>query len=157
MAIYFYNVNDEHGYMSNFSLYGIRFQGVYWKTSEHFYQAQKFTDSKVISEIINADTPLEAAIIAHSNEKKVVKNWLQIRDKAMYLTIQLKFSQNDDIREKLLLTRYEILVENSCDDYYWGCGLTKDGKNQLGKTLMLYRDIGIYMDIRSRKYINNLV
>lgn len=144
MTIYFYNLYEKHGYLSNFAAYSFYADGAYWRTSEHYYQMQKFTDPSLIRAICNAPTPLEAAIIAHSNNNKVVEYWMQVRDKAMYAAIELKFSQNPDIRDMLKETGHQLLVENAWDDYYWGCGLQKNGVNRLGKILMYYRDIGMY-------------
>jgi ribA/ribD-fused uncharacterized protein len=40
--IKFYRVREPYGFMSNFSPHSIRLKGEVWKTSEHYYQAQKF-------------------------------------------------------------------------------------------------------------------
>lgn len=51
-----------------------------------------------------------------------------------------KFLTHTDIREILLTTGNEILVENSPNDYFWGCGVDKTGQNHLGKILMDVRE-----------------
>ena len=51
-----------------------------------------------------------------------------------------KFSQNEDIKKILLSTGDEELIENTSDDYYWGCGTKGTGKNMLGKILMEVRE-----------------
>jgi len=48
--------------------------------------------------------------------------------------------QNEDVKKALLETGKKYLVENTKDDYYWGCGSDGNGKNQLGKTLMIVRE-----------------
>ena len=67
----------------------------------------------------------------------------------MFDALYYKFSQNDDIRQKLLSTGNSTLVEASPRDRIWGIGLNitdaqsgKDwkGKNLLGKTLMRVRE-----------------
>lgn len=50
-----------------------------------------------------------------------------------------KFTQNKLIRDILLSTGREIIVEKTMDDYYWGCGKNGTGKNMLGKILMEVR------------------
>lgn len=40
----------------------------------------------------------------------------------------------------LLGTGDKEIVENAPFDYYWGCGKSGTGQNQLGKTLMQVRD-----------------
>jgi len=51
-----------------------------------------------------------------------------------------KFLTHTDIREILLSTGNEILVEDSSCDYFWGCGADKTGQNHLGKILMSVRE-----------------
>ena len=47
MAIYFYKINDEYGCFSNFSRHGFEIGGKYWKTSEHYFQAQILVEIEV--------------------------------------------------------------------------------------------------------------
>ena len=50
-----------------------------------------------------------------------------------------KFATHADIRELLLSTGTEEIIEQAADDYYWGCGSDKTGKNRLGQILMEVR------------------
>ena len=43
-VINFYSVSDEFGQFSNFAPFPIVLDGQQWPTSEHYFQAQKFTD-----------------------------------------------------------------------------------------------------------------
>lgn len=52
-----------------------------------------------------------------------------------------KFSQNQEIKDVLLSTGEALLVENTTEDYYWGCGTNGNGENWLGRILMETRDI----------------
>ncbi|HKC73877.1 MAG TPA: NADAR family protein, partial [Chloroflexota bacterium] len=43
MTIYFYSTREKpYGCFSNFSPHGFELDGVWWPTSEHYFQAQKF-------------------------------------------------------------------------------------------------------------------
>lgn len=42
MTIYFYMIGEEYGCFSNFSPHCFELDGLYWPTSEHYFQAQKF-------------------------------------------------------------------------------------------------------------------
>ena len=55
--IRFYKEFGEYGYLATYSNYGFFKDGVFWKTSEHYYQAQKFMDSDTKIRIQNAKTP----------------------------------------------------------------------------------------------------
>jgi len=50
-----------------------------------------------------------------------------------------KFSVHPELREILLSTGQEEIIENAPHDYYWGCGKTGTGRNQLGIILMEVR------------------
>jgi predicted NAD-dependent protein-ADP-ribosyltransferase YbiA (DUF1768 family) len=44
MTIYLYTTNQPYGEFSNFSKHGVELDGLWWKTTEHYFQAQKFND-----------------------------------------------------------------------------------------------------------------
>jgi ribA/ribD-fused uncharacterized protein len=50
-----------------------------------------------------------------------------------------KFSAHADIREILLSTGDEDIVEDTTSDDYWGRGRAGNGKNMLGKILVQTR------------------
>lgn len=51
-----------------------------------------------------------------------------------------KFETHRALRDLLLSTGHEEIVENAPGDYYWGCGADGTGKNMLGKILMEVRE-----------------
>jgi ribA/ribD-fused uncharacterized protein len=51
MTIYFYGTRDRYGCFSNFSPHGFELDGVYWPTSEHYFQAQKFAGTPHVDQI----------------------------------------------------------------------------------------------------------
>ena len=59
----------------------------------------------------------------------------------MKQAVLCKFQTHTGIRELLLGTGDELIVENSPIDYYWGCGADGSGKNRLGEVLMTVREI----------------
>ena len=61
--IRFYKEFGSLGYLATYSSHGFYKDNVYWKTSEHYYQAQKFLDPAVRKLIIDAPTPKEASNI----------------------------------------------------------------------------------------------
>lgn len=142
MTIYFYKVDEPYGCFSNFSLHPIRIEGLDWQTVEHYYQAHKFVgteNEKLIPAIRNAQTPIEAATIGRDRTFILRPDWEQVKVQIMRKGVLTKFLTHTDIQSILLATGSQLIVEDSPNDYYWGCGHEKTGQNQLGKTLMNVR------------------
>lgn len=68
-------------------------------------------------------------------------DWEQVKDDVMRRAVLCKFETHADIRDVLLSTGDEQIVENSPIDYYWGCGADGSGKNMLGLILMEVREM----------------
>lgn len=140
MAIYFYKEFGPLGYLATYSNHGFLKDGIYWKTSEHYYQAQKFEDENVRKLIIDAPTPKIASNIGRDRQYKIKENWEEIKQNVMYDAVFYKFKANPDILEKLLQTGDEEIVEETVKENYWGCGPLKDGQNNYGKILVKVRE-----------------
>ena len=142
MTIYFYKVWQPYGCFSNFSPHGIQMQGTYWPTVEHYYQAQKFVgsvDAVIIPIIQAAETPEEAAALGRCHTRQLRSDWEIVKTTVMREAVLKKFLTHLEIKEILLATGNETLVENSPNDYFWGCGAEETGQNHLGKILMSVR------------------
>ena len=141
MAIYFYVPRDEHGYLSNFTPYGVDLDGVYWPTVEHFFQAAKFegTDPAHRDAILRARTPKDAANLGRDRRRRLRPDWEQSKEAVMLRALRKKFATHAAIRERLGATGEEELVENSPSDFYWGVGADGTGRNRLGHLLMQVR------------------
>ncbi len=143
MTILFYSHREKYGCFSNFSSHGFTLDGLYWPTSEHYFQAQKFvgTDENYVEKIRLANTPKEAAKMGRDRTYPLRSDWNNVKDDIMRKCVLCKFQTHQDIREILLSTQDELLVENSPIDYYWGCGKDGTGKNRLGEILMEIRKL----------------
>lgn len=139
MTIYFYSTRDTYGCFSNFSPHGFELEGVYWPTSEHYFQAQKFTGTPHCEQIRLVKNPKEAAKMGRDRKRPLRSDWEQVKEEIMGKAVLKKFQTHADIREILLGTGEEEIVENSPIDYYWGCGADGSGKNRLGMILMEIR------------------
>ncbi|MBD2778363.1 NADAR family protein [Iningainema tapete] len=143
MTIYFYKVCPPYGCFSNFSPHGITIEGIYWSTVEHYYQAQKFVgtpDAVIIPTIYAAQTPELAAALGRDCTRQLRPDWDVVKVEVMRAAVLKKFLTHADIREVLISTGDQFLVEDSPKDYFWGCGADKTGQNQLGKILMSVRE-----------------
>ncbi len=140
MTIYFYDISSEYGCFSNFSRHGFILDDLYWITSEHYFQAQKFLLTNHLEEIRNCNTPREAAKMGRERSRPLRPDWEQVKDDIMRSCVHCKFATHTDIREILIATGEQLIVENAPKDDYWGCGADGSGKNMLGKILMEVRD-----------------
>ena len=140
MPIYFYSTRDTYGSFSNFSPHGIELKGLWWPTTEHYFQAQKFADTSHEEAIRRAKTPKQAADMGRDRKRPLRADWEQVKDEIMREAVRQKFRTHKDIRQVLLETDDKELIENAPSDYYWGIGADGSGKNMLGKILMEVRD-----------------
>lgn len=138
--IYFYSAQDAYGCFSNFSSHGVQLKGVWWPTTEHFFQAQKFAGTPHEEAIRHAKTPKQAAEMGRDRRRPIRPDWEQIKDEVMRAAVREKFRTHAGIREELLATGDVELIENAPSDFYWGCGADGSGKNMLGKILMEIRE-----------------
>jgi predicted NAD-dependent protein-ADP-ribosyltransferase YbiA (DUF1768 family) len=119
VPIYFYREREKpYGCFSNFSPHSFELDGKHWPTSEHYFQAQKF-----------AGTP-------HEDTVRLAPRPMDVMRRA----VRAKFDAHADIREILLATGDEELIEETTQDTYWGCGTNRTGKNMLGKILVEIRE-----------------
>ncbi|MDX3380353.1 NADAR family protein [Streptomyces niveiscabiei] len=140
MAIYFYGADEvPYGCFSNFSGHGFDLDGLWWPTSEHYFQAQKFAGTRHADLVRRARTPLRAAELGRDPAKPLRRDWERVKDDVMRRAVAAKFRAHDDIRDILLSTGDEEIVEDTTTDHYWGRGRTGTGKNMLGRMLMRTR------------------
>lgn len=142
-TINFYSTMGYYGFLSNFYRRPVAVGGKVYPTSEHFYQQAKFenTDPEWAAEISEASTPSIAKKMGNdrSHNMMSMSKWDSMKEDVMYEVLLEKFTQHDDLREKLVGTGKAILVEHTVNDSYWGDGGDGSGKNRLGVLLMKVR------------------
>lgn len=136
MPIYFYTRTDEYGDFCNYSSHGFELDGKYWPTVEHYFQSQKFVGTEYEETIRRARTPGDAKSLGRSQAIPIRSDWESVKEQVMFRAVLRKFEAHKDIRDRLLQTENEELVESAPGDYYWGCGADGTGQNRLGKILM---------------------
>ncbi|MBQ8535020.1 MAG: DUF1768 domain-containing protein [Bacilli bacterium] len=140
MTVDFYKEFGELGFLANYSSHGFYKNNIYYKTVEHYYQSEKFDDIEIKNKIINCDTPKEASNIGRDRNLIRKDNFRSIKNDVMYEGLYLKFSQNKDIRSKLIETGDSLIREMTVKESYWGVGPNLDGENHIGFLLMKVRD-----------------
>lgn len=131
----------EYAWLSNFAPCEFEYQGIVYPTTEHFYQAWKFSADRR-AEIAALPTP--GATKRAGRKAKLCWNWDTVRVEVMKVAIDCKYDR-PDYGTLLLNTKDAILIEgNHWHDNFWGdCHCPKcehiKGVNMLGKLTMAKR------------------
>lgn len=136
--IHFYNQCDPHYEFTNFYRRPVHIDGKIWPTTEHYFQAQKYTDASVREHIRKMHSPREAFEFSREHAYNR-SDWNEVREDIMRIALAHKFEEHQDLRDTLLATGDKRLVEHTANDSYWGDGGDGKGKNRLGVLLMEVR------------------
>jgi len=141
LACYFKKEDPEIGFLSNFALgYGFEDRdGIWWETSEHYYQAMKSPFAEEREVVRKQETPKKAKSKGRDINKYA--DWDEGRKiEAMKMALAYKFSDRE-ARIRLVNTSPDYLVEFApWGDDYWGVDKHYRGKNILGKLLVELRE-----------------
>lgn len=128
--------------LSNYSICSIFYDGHFYQSVEHAYQAAKSLDPAIQKMIRDCPTPAVAKKLARAVELR--PDWDQVKFGIMETLLREKFSQEPE-RSILISTGDEQLIEgNWWHDNTWGdCSCkacaTIPGENWLGRLLMKVR------------------
>ena len=140
---------EKYRFLSNFWLSPFVVDGKTYATNEHFYQASKATCDDDHELVRNQPGPKDA-MIAGRYKIRCREDWERpvtlaapytLKEMKMGRGLVAKFSQNRELREALLATGDDELVEHSRNDSYWGDPGDGSGSNVLGKMLMRLREL----------------
>jgi ribA/ribD-fused uncharacterized protein len=130
--------SPEHRFLSNFWPCTVQVGGLTYRSSEAAYQALKCTDPA---------ERLRFTLMQPGEAKRAGKhihrpNWAHVKLDVMYRVVWAKFTQNKNLKAKLLATGRARLEEgNYWHDRFWGVSPvgSGDGLNHLGQILMRIR------------------
>lgn len=140
------SIDSFRGYyffLSNFSSSKIQYKGYTYPNGEAAFQAQK-NDSHTYKHLMQFQTPKSAK--KEGRHVNLRSDWEQVKDQLMYEIVLAKFSQNEELKRRLLATGTKKLIEgNTWHDNEWGyctCPRCKNEtkQNKLGKILMRVRE-----------------
>lgn len=127
----------KYYFLSNFYPCKVEWEGLVYENNESAFQSAKCINLEQRKSFLELD-PSSAKRKGRRVELR--NDWENIKDQIMYEIVLNKFKQNEDLKEKLLATENEDLIEkNTWHDYYWGV-CDGRGKNMLGKILMRVRE-----------------
>ncbi len=141
----FLRTNETYGFLSNMcSGFPTLLNGNTFRTTEHLYQALRFTNhADVQKKIVEQASPITAKMVCRENIEKGRPNWEDEKVEIMHFCISLKALQNDEFKKKLLKTGDLEIVEISYKNQFWGATPKGDfyiGENTLGLILSSIRD-----------------
>ena len=142
-VIYFFDPRYENGFLSNFYRASFELDGKVWVSSEHYYQASKYSGTYYETLIEKADSPAKAAHLGRNAPLDIRPDWDEVKLDVMERAVREKFSQNVDLYEMLKETGSAELVEHSSKDSFWGDGGDGSGNNMLGRLIMTVREVGV--------------
>ena len=125
----------KYYFLSNFYETPVTWNGLTYLNNEAAFQSAKtFSDRECFT---NLD-PSSAKKLGRKVQLR--SDWENVKDDVMYEICKAKFSQNTELKKRLLSTGNEHLEEgNTWGDKIWGT-VNGVGENRLGKILMRIRE-----------------
>lgn len=133
-------INEFKGkyyFLSNFYSAPVMYEGLLYQNNEAAFQSAKVKDLERRKQFCQ----LDPSIAKKKGRNVLLRNdWEGIKDEVMYQCVKDKFTRNQELKQKLINTGNEELIEgNTWNDTYWGVCRGR-GKNMLGKILMRVRE-----------------
>lgn len=125
---------DYFYFLSNFYQANVVYNGIRYQNNEAAFQSMKCPER---AEEFSTLNPSFAKSLGR--HVKLREDWEHVKEQIMYEICLAKFTQNEDLKEKLLTTGDALLIEgNNWNDREWGV-CNGEGKNKLGAILMKIR------------------
>lgn len=137
--IKFYKSTPPYGYLNNYYPARMYIYNQYWDNVEAAYQSQKTLNPAEKNKIWACSSAKEARSVGQFIALR--PDWEDVKISIMTECVLAKFFQNPDIRQKLIDTGNQEIIEDSPIDDFWGSGKNEDGQNNLGKILMKVREM----------------
>lgn len=137
--INFYKLADPYGDFSNFSKHPITLKNLTWKTTEHYFQAQKFAGTEYEEQVRLTPGPRAAAEMGRRRDLPLRADWESVKESVMKDALLAKIAQYPEIKNLLLSTGDAEIIEHTVNDSYWADGGDGSGKNRLGVLWMEIR------------------
>lgn len=153
-VVCFHKPDEENGYLSNWYPSAFTVDHTKFSSMEQYMMYQKavyFNDKDIAVKILAEDDVAKIKALGRLVKGYDDTDWNGIRQIVVYKGLLAKFSQNAQLKEKLIRTGNAVLAECAVRDRIWGIGLSmRDhdrldkkrwrGQNLLGYTLMMVRD-----------------
>ncbi len=152
-VICFNNYDEENIIFSNWYLSDFEIGGRKFSSLEQYMMYEKallFEDQQVAQKVLDVTDAAEIKALGWQVKNYDEHLWNGCRQIVVYNGLMAKFSQNSELKERLLATGDAFLAECEPTDKIWGIGMALDdercfdrnqwqGQNLLGYTLMQVR------------------
>lgn len=153
-AVFFHKPNEPYGFLSNWSPSPFDLDGLHFTSTEQYIMYRKcmlFGDEASASAVLATDDVAQQQAIGKKAAGYNDHIWAGMRQMVAYRGLMAKFSQNEDLKRKLLATGDAFLIECAGSDKVWACGVRLNdekrfdasnwkGDNILGCALMEVRE-----------------
>lgn len=133
-------INEFRGkyyFLSNFFEAPVIWDDITYRNNEAAFQSAKVLDKDIRQTFATLDP---ASAKRKGRNVQLRHDWEQVKYDIMYEICRAKFSQNEELKTKLLETEDQHLEEgNTWGDMIWGT-VNGKGQNHLGKILMRVRE-----------------
>jgi len=127
----------KYFFLSNFYTAPVEYEGLLYQNNEAAFQSAKVIDIERRKQFCNIDPSISKR---KGRNVTLRHDWEKIKDQVMEDCVRDKFTRNSELRQRLVDTGEEELIEgNTWNDTYWGVCRGR-GKNVLGKILMKVRE-----------------
>jgi len=111
--LYFFSKEPENKELSNFYETNFKIDGVEYKSVEHAFEAIKaktFGDDESFEKILKAKSAQSAKSFGNKVKDFKEETWAEKQDEVMKSVVRAKFTQNLELRKKLLDTEDKLLA-----------------------------------------------
>ena len=154
-AVYFHLPDEPNGYLSNWYISPFDLDGQHFTSVEQYIMYRKcmaFGDTVSAAAVLQTSDTARQQGIGRQAAGYIDSVWAGKRQMIVVRGLLAKFSQNEELKQKLLHTDDAILVECAGSDKIWACGIRLNddrrrdaanwtGMNILGFALMEVRDM----------------
>ncbi|MFT7558149.1 MAG: ribA/ribD-fused uncharacterized protein [Flavobacteriales bacterium] len=126
--------------LSSCSRHPIVLEDKNWLTVEHYYSSKIIASDRTIALIEKSTTGKKAHDIAKPWYRLKVSNWKNLRKILMTRALYTKVQMYEEVREALLNSGDQMIVEVSAYDHFWGMGRDQRGNNTMGVIWMEIRE-----------------
>ena len=137
---------DENSVLSTVSDHEIFLEEERWKTAEHYFQISSVVREPIRQKMRELSSGIAVYKLGKPWYRRKRSDFKSVRIALMTRALYTKVQMYEEVRQALVETQDQLIVETSAYDHFWGVGRDQRGENKLGE---------IWMNIRTRITADN--